>query len=683
MDCLMRAPFLSSRDIKAPGGDLKAGGRLLLRVARLVAIALRGFPTYPWHILTQKSWCIPLIALSVFLLSRPYPGIVQDAYIYMGRALADLDPDGVGRDLMFVHDGQFGFSLFRYMSKAMVAMTGLASAAKTLAFVGVLLWFSAALFFARQFGIGGAVWAVMVFVALLPASYGAPYPFGFAEPLAIPRPFAEAFVLAALAALARARTRLSLGCLVVAGLLHPLMALPGAAILLAVLGIENKRWFVLYAWAVAVLVAGSALGLPLLDRLFVAPDPSLRSLYESRSPFLFPSRWPGESFAPLIVQAATIAIAAHFQQGRHRLILALIVAAGLGGVAVSAIFGDWLSSLLIIQLQPWRMTWLMSAVGPIAFGVCAIGLWPRGASGRIILALLALASTFNTELQIAAAAATLALYLYFNQNRYESLLKARFVPAVWLFTLGISVSWQLRLFGGPWQYFLDAPAGYGCLLLILVRCVLPLPLCLLAAYFAVAKPPAARRLQVSFALSLFAAVIFLWDQRTPGQRMIETGHPPAEIVQLIEGRKGEVLWIDGLAEAWYMLGRPQWATPLQGIPIIFSSALASEWRDRTQVLMNLRLAGQDSFTPWRERTGLPQLSQDGVRRLCARGDAPAWIIAPLEYGAGPPAGLQMALWQLPGPHFKLAKASGEYVWRQIDAYGVISCAGEARAQRFD
>src|SRR6516165_9919177 len=130
MDCLMRAPFLSSRDIKAPGGDLKAGGRLLLRVARLVAIALRGFPTYPWHILTQKSWCIPLIALSVFLLSRPYPGIVQDAYIYMGRALADLDPDGVGRDLMFVHDGQFGFSLFRYMSKAMVAMTGLASAAK-------------------------------------------------------------------------------------------------------------------------------------------------------------------------------------------------------------------------------------------------------------------------------------------------------------------------------------------------------------------------------------------------------------------------------------------------------------------------------------------------------------------------------------------------------------------------
>jgi hypothetical protein len=296
---------------------------------------------------------------------------------------------------------------------------------------------------------------------------------------------------------------------------------------------------------------------------------------------------------------------------------------------------------------------------------------------------LTLAWTFNTELQIAAAAAILALYLYFNRNRYESLLKVRFVPAIWLLTLGVSVIWQLRLFGGPWQYFLDAPAHYGCVLLVLVRCLLPLPLCLLAAYLAITKPRIPVRVQARFAVLLFASAILFWDQRTPGQRFIEAGRPPAQIMQLIEGRKGEVLWIDGSAEAWFMLGRPQWATPLQGIPIIFSSALASEWRDRTQVLMNLRLAGQDSFTPWRECTGLPQLSQDGVRRLCARGDAPAWIIAALEYGAGPPAGLQMALWQLPGPHFKLAKASGEYVWRQIDAYGVISCAGEAQAQRFD
>jgi hypothetical protein len=84
--------------------------------------------------------------LSVFFLSRPYPGIVQDAYIYMGRALADLDPNGIGRDLMFVNDGQFGFSLFRYLAKAMAAVLGLATAAKTLAFSGCCCGFRRLLF---------------------------------------------------------------------------------------------------------------------------------------------------------------------------------------------------------------------------------------------------------------------------------------------------------------------------------------------------------------------------------------------------------------------------------------------------------------------------------------------------------------------------------------------------------
>src|ERR1700745_3901681 len=70
---------------------------------------------------------------------------------------------------MFVNDGQFGFSLFRYLAKGMAAAFGLAIAAKTLAFLGVLL--SAAAFFARQFVSGGAVWAVLIFVCFLPASY--------------------------------------------------------------------------------------------------------------------------------------------------------------------------------------------------------------------------------------------------------------------------------------------------------------------------------------------------------------------------------------------------------------------------------------------------------------------------------------------------------------------------------
>ncbi|MDQ6703167.1 MAG: hypothetical protein M3Z96_08735, partial [Pseudomonadota bacterium] len=125
----------------------------------------------------------------------------------------------------------------------------------------------------------------------------------------------------------------------------------------------------------------------------------------------------------------------------------------------------------------------------------------------------------------------------------------------------------------------------------------------------------------------------------------------------------------------------QWASPLQGNPAIFSSALAAEWRNRTQVLMDLRLADQKSFAPISAplSADLPRLSQVGVRQLCAREDAPAWIIAPLEQDKELPAGIEMKLWRLPTPQFQLTKGDGAYVWRKIDAFGVIPCAGQEPA----
>ena len=123
---------------------------------------------------------LPLIAFLVFALGRPYRGNVQDPQIYIGGAVADLDPSGVGRDLMFVHDGQFGISLFPFAVRAMVAVWGPAMTGEMLAFVAALAWFFAARALARQFVGGGAVWAVVIFAALLPNAYGAPYPFGFA-----------------------------------------------------------------------------------------------------------------------------------------------------------------------------------------------------------------------------------------------------------------------------------------------------------------------------------------------------------------------------------------------------------------------------------------------------------------------------------------------------------------------
>ncbi|MGH6841235.1 MAG: hypothetical protein ACREDV_03970, partial [Methylocella sp.] len=338
---------------------------------------------------------IPLIAFLVFVLGRPYRGIIQDPQIYLARAVADLDPHGVGRDLIFVHDGQFGFSLFRFGAREMVALWGPAVTGEVLAVAAAVAWFFAARALARQFAGGGAAWAVVIFAVLLPNAYGAPYPFGFAELKAIPRPFAEACVLAGLAALVARRDIVCLCWLAAAGLLHPIMALAGFGVFIAVLGLEDKRWFWICTCAGGLAIFGGALGLPLMDRLFMTVDPSLRSLYESRTAYLFPSRWPIESFPPLIVQTVTIAIAAHLQQGRARRVLAATIVVGPCGIAIAAAFGDWLWSLLAVQVQPWRTAWLMAVAGAMALGLCAVELWRRGPLGRMVLALLVLCWSFN------------------------------------------------------------------------------------------------------------------------------------------------------------------------------------------------------------------------------------------------------------------------------------------------
>jgi hypothetical protein len=618
-----------------------------------------------------------LIAFSVFLLSRPYRGIIQDAHIYMGRALADLDPNGVGRDLMFVHDGQFGFSLFRLAAAAMVWCFGLAAAAKTLAILAAFAWFFGVRAIARQFASGTTVWAAVIFVALLPNAYGAPYPLGFAELTAIPRPFAEALVLAGLAAFAAHRDGVALMFIAAAALLHPIMALAGCAVVLAVLGWEDKRWFWFFAPAGALLILAGWLGVPLLDRLFMAVDPALRSLHESRSPFLFPSLWPLESFPPLLVQATSIAIAAHGQNGRRRVILAAIIAVGLAGIAMPAIFGDWLSSLLFLQAQLWRMAWLMAAVGALAFGICAVDLWRAGASARIVLALLVLCWSFNTQGAVAGPAAILALLLYFRAARFAPWFTPRPVAYSWIFTLGVSILWQLRLYAYLWHFAMAAPAGYGNLQMVLIRGFLVLPLCAITIYFAVAKPRVSPFLQGAAVVVLLTATLALWDHRSPAQHMMEESFPPPEMMRLLGQRQGEVLWIDGLSESWFILGRPQWATPLQGIPIIFSSTLAAEWRRRMQLLMDLRLADQKSFAPWSAPASADRarLSRDGVRRLRAWDDAPVWIIAPLEQGIAAPSGIEMKVWTLPQPQFQMTKADDDYIWRQIGAFGVIPCRG--------
>ena len=181
---------------------------------------------------TVGAWsrrAAPWLAIAaITLLAKPYLGLHHDARIYVGRALADLDPAGVGRDLMYASDGQSGFSLFpRILPPWLMGALGLAGACTATTLAALACWTLAAGVFLENWA-GEKRHLLLAAALILPCSYGG-LVFTYGEAMAAPRPFAEALVLCAFAADLGGR-RWGAGTLMLAAsAIHPIMALPAGA----------------------------------------------------------------------------------------------------------------------------------------------------------------------------------------------------------------------------------------------------------------------------------------------------------------------------------------------------------------------------------------------------------------------------------------------------------------------
>jgi hypothetical protein len=624
---------------------------------------------------------LPLIAAALWALAHCYPGIVGDASVYIGRALADLDPAGVGRDLMFVYDGQSRFSLFPLVLRQFVAVLGPERTGLLLALLSMAAEVAAVATFAACYVRRPLIAIVVIFVAVLDSHYGTPWRFCFSEVIAVPRPFAEVLVLFALAALACRRTSLGFVCVVAASLIHPLMALAGWGVFAIVLSCEDRRWCAAFVGAALLLIAGAAADVPLLHRLVTVMDPHLKAFAESRSPLLFPTAWSIGYLGGMLAEAASLAIAASFVDGRRRTILVAAIFVGVGGVMMQALLGDRLSLTLVIQAQLWRMVWLMAALAAAALAFCALELWRNGPRGHIILALLSIAWLMNETPEWAGLVGAVAVALHFAMRRLDLPVTWTSARALWVVACLLALVWNIHYFVGYVRFMADippdAPHGLGYFWSRRYVAFAILGLVLLLAY----SRPGSRAiigLAGAAAVLLIAATCRYWDDRGPFQKLLDASRHPSELVNAIATRPGEVLWVDGLNEAWFLTGRPQWASLQQGVSTIFSPELTTVWRERMQFLIREDLAPKNGLSSFHipSSADLPHLTEAGVTHLCSRPDAPAWIIAPLETGVTPLAGRQAQIWHLPQPQFKMTDEGNSYVWHRIEDFLVLSCAAQ-------
>jgi hypothetical protein len=612
---------------------------------------------------------------------RPYTGVVGDSVLYMGGALAALDPQGIGQDPMWRLDGQMRFSLFPMLLRPLVATFGVAHASIAVAATGLLLWSAALVAFARALAGREAAIAVVLACASFPAAYNSHATVYFGEPVATPRVFAEAAVLAALAATLAGRGLLAVAFSTLAALLHPVMASAGIGALFVYLVALDRRWLVAGGLAAAFCIAAALLGVPFLDRLTTRIDSQWLAMLRGPDDYLFPTTWPERAFDLFAQRAATVALAALVTQGAVRRLFVAILVVAVAAMALTLVLGDLFPLLLVVQAQPWRAGWLLALAAAAGFAVCGVVLWREGPGSRIILALLALAWLVESS---AAGALLVCGALGLRIARVDLSRLADGAAGRWLWIgVGLLAIFDLVVNIGLAAAFTAAqppgarPPPYW---LVLDGHVLAVPISLLGVWLVLHPPaPIAPRLLVPACVGLCLVVAASWRQEwDPFRKALARAGRQDDLVALLAERPGPILWLGGNQEAWYWAGRPNWAAGVQGMAIIFSRELTLDWFERMGALIErgwITDGGTITRTLSKPDPVYPDLSPARRAPFCARADAPAWILAPIA-SESDAAGAK--IWRAPGRRFAIDPGQGPMI--AVDLFAIHACAATTAAQ---
>lgn len=312
-------------------------------------------------------------ALTLYWLARPVTGIRHDALYYMADALRRLPGGSLSADPFFHRQSQGDFSIFGPLAAVLAGTLGIDGAASLLALLGCLAWLLALGLLSRRLlgdGVRGALGFALVLC--LPRFYDGNMIFSIAEPFATPRPWAEAAAMLSLAlAVPALHGAGRLQCLVPAGLslaLHPLMALPALAWHAFWHPGTRRRAAWLLGGCAAALAGLGAAGISPLDRLWQRFDAGWWAVVDVANQNVLLQHWTADALARVAVQGLVLAVVGWQMKRRHDLA---------GQRAASALLLAWaiLTSLwaigcasrnvLLVQLQLWRVNWLVMVVLPL------------------------------------------------------------------------------------------------------------------------------------------------------------------------------------------------------------------------------------------------------------------------------------------------------------------------------
>lgn len=537
-----------------------------------------------------------LLFACVWLICHPYRGIEGDAILYTTQALRHLYPDIYANDVFFRGESQDNYTLFSPLYAGLIAWLGMGDAAFALSLMGGLLWCYAAWRLSAQWPDARSRGLFLLLLATMPISFGGYGMLSAAELFASPRLWANGLTLLACAWWLERKWLAAGACWLVAMLLHPLMALAGFGFALFHAFRPTRAWFAALLAGTVVALTLAALDVSLFGRLFQIMNPEWFDLVEQRiGLLLLPTRWPLREQSAMVFHLTLLAWAAWLEKGSRlgRMFTAAALV-GLAGWAVSLIGGEWLRSVLILQVQPWRMLWLSYVFGWGAVAYLAVRYWP---DARMPVLAIALAWLSHEN------GGALLLWLVLPMWHWRASLRPVYLRVAGvLVVLGLVTEtyWTWSEFALTLSGLSEADSRIGWEKLYLwFRQTLPPRGEALLVLFATPMILWAWKKNRSVTLALFLPLaLFLlsdWGSRIDAGR---TMRPEAYVLQQ-EGIWGsspfggivpagtDIYWPDGLELTWLAVGRPSYYSQHQAAGLVFSEEQAREVYRRYQVVRPL------------------------------------------------------------------------------------------------
>jgi hypothetical protein len=539
------------------------------------------------------DWICAAAVLALWLISRPYRGVRHDAVLYTGQVLAKLLPDRIGTDLFFVYGSQDKYSLFSSLVAPLVERFGVGPTELALLLLCNLVFVVACWDLMRRWFARPLCWVALLFVSVMPHTYGGLGAFSYAEPFLTGRSFAEPLALLALSQLLRGRLAVAVGFALLGAAFHPLIALPVLVIGWGVLIQQHRSWL----WLAALLLVPVALAI-----LGVAPFSGMAQRFDAQW-FALVQAHNANAFivtntildwAPLAFDALVLGLCLRLEATPpllRRLILSMLVAVA----AFTTLWGlgaDLLHDVLLTQLQLWRIYWPMHLLAVMLLPALGIACWQRGWVGKWCVAALALAavavlSNWRTG-WLCIVWALLALLADFTRAKVSRTTAIAAAVASFVAMLGISARvaqvTQMAIdrfpdrFGhvAPAMIIISLPFVGGLLALLVVR---------------LAGGGTGRR--VVAAVLAIAGVVFgvgVWDQRSPWQQRLEGGAttvPPAFESDI--PAHASVYWDDSLIDPWLLARQANFFVKDQGAGLLFNRATAMEFDRRERATAGFEL----------------------------------------------------------------------------------------------